>query len=458
MDLYLNFLKLLVMKRITFFTVSILCIAACNNEIINNDAKNPTIELRMPDATKVSVYSVASDNENAIDKIWVLEFNSSNALINSELIDGSKILNPDNATQLLPQLKVPPTNGNRIVCIANSDATTYPHPDVSSINYTNINNYFPMNKAYYSGGDHLPMYGEILWSLSSSYTCEMTRAVAKIQIQMGTSDPDATGNFTAENVSFKIYDAGLGGYIQTSASVQGKPQSTTGQATKAYFLSQKNGATPAETNVYIHEYPTGTQISTGGTVSDNKTFHKNRQHIILEKTIGADTTYYRLDFHDVNTKEFTNTRRNHHYIFNIQEVRSEGYSRLEDAHNYPGSNIEYTITINDESKSATSNGQYAIITSIDTAYITSTGAVSDSIIATARYQLPPQITALAVGTTNSVSATSATPSGSMTSSGISALTATNGDIKVTASNLFTEGVITLKLGNITHRLYVKRKP
>ncbi|MDR1524225.1 MAG: hypothetical protein LBS79_03070 [Tannerella sp.] len=441
------------MKRITIFIVIVLCITTCNNEVINNYTDNQVIELRMPDATKVTVYSEAANSENMIDEIWVLEFNTSGGLKHSELIEGSRIINKDNATQLLPQLTFKAENGNRIVCIANSGVTT---PLPSDITYTTINTVFLLNDAYYSGGDYLPMYGEMEWSSSSSHICKMTRAVAKIQVQMGTSNPDVSGGFTAENVSYKIYDAGAGGYIQPSASVQGISQSTAGQATQTYYLSQKEGT--AETEAYIHEYPTSTKTSTNGTVGDG-TFNKDRQHIILTKTVGGINTYYRLDFYDAITKKYMDTERNHHYIFTIHKVRSEGYTRLEDAHHYPGSNIEYDFEIVDDSKSVASNGQYAIITSVDTAYITSAGAVTDSIIATARYKLPAGIS-LNPSTTNSIEVTSAapSPSGIMTSTGISVLSATNENIKVTVNAAFTEGVITLKLGNITHRLHVKRKP
>ena len=283
----------------------------------------------------------------------------------------------------------------------------------------------------------------------------MTRAVAKIQVQMGTSDPDVTGGFTAENVRYKIYDAVAGGIIIPDASFQGKTQSTPGQSSpEYYYLLQKEGATNAQINAYIHEYPTSTQISTGGPAIGNKEFHKDRQHIILEKMNGSKpTTYYRLDFHDALT--YIDTKRNHHYLFTIRKVRSEGYESIDEAHYYPGSNIEYTIEEDGGSKSIISNGQYAIITSVDTAYMT-TGAVAASVIVTARYTLPQGLTASSI--TNSISVTSATPAGSLAISGITALSATDGNINISVTPAFDNGTITLKLGNITHLLPVKRKP
>jgi hypothetical protein len=129
-----------------------------------------------------------------------------------------------------------------------------------------------------------------------------------------------------------------------------------------------------------------------------------------------------------------------------------------EAQNNPGSNLVYQIEGDDGLKTI-SNGQYAIITSGDTAYIASTGTVSDSIIATARYYVPIGVS-LGTGTVNAIAIETANPAGSMTlgATGITALAATNGNIKVTTTAAFTEGTITIKLGNITHRLHVKRKP
>ncbi|MDR1154932.1 MAG: hypothetical protein LBL04_09470, partial [Bacteroidales bacterium] len=162
------------MKRIIFYLIGILCIVACNNEVIihpgqeKDHTDGPSIELRMPDATRVSVYSSATGSEHAIDSIWVLEFNSTGTqLLNSQLIAGSEIINNGYATQLLPQLSFKPQSGSRIVCIANSDAKTSPHPDASSITLSNINTHFPLAlNGYYYGGKHLPMYGELVWPSS----------------------------------------------------------------------------------------------------------------------------------------------------------------------------------------------------------------------------------------------------------------------------------------------------
>jgi hypothetical protein len=388
-----------------------------------------------------------------IDSIWVLEFNSSGTQrLNHELIDGAKIINKGYAKQLLPQLSFKPTDGSLIICIANCDSIA----SFNGITKSTVNNCFSSSVKYYHEGESLPMYGEMTWS--TSYTCDMTRAVAKIQVQMGADVSDVTGNFTAENVSCSIFDIGSGGYIQPKTPVEGIPQIASGENTSSFYLSQNVSHTGTH-YIYIYEYPTSVRDATGNAINDTD-FNNYRQYILLEKDNGSGNpqkTYYRLDFYNPVTGKFIDTKRNHHYIFTIQKVRSEGYEKINDAQNNPGGNIEYTVTIDDNSKFIVSNGQYAIVTSVDTAYVPA-GGVSDFSIATAKYVLPKGMSLYAL-ITNTIAPT-ATPPGTMTlgTTGITTLSASNGNLKVTTNASFTEGIITLTLGNITHRLPVKAKP
>lgn len=459
------------MKRTAFFTVIILCIAACNNEVLVPDLKrepekkNQCIELRMSEATRVSVYSAATENECTIDSIWALEFNGNTDELavdsltgnyHYELIDGSRIINNGHVAQLLPQLSFNPAYGNLIVCIANCDSIA----SFAGLKKSNINAHFSSAHVHehHLSGEPFPMYGEITWP---SYMCMMTRAVAKIQVQMGTTEPDVnvTGNFTAENVTYKIFDGSKGGFVQPATPLRGLPQTAAGTSSGSFCLLQKNHAAEAERSVYLYEYPTSITDATGNLIPDD-TFRIARQHIILEKDNGnGNRTYYRLDFYNPATGKFIDTKRNHHYLFTIKKIRSEGYATLEQARRNPGSNMEYTLIIDGGSESVISNGQYAIVTSVDTAYVPAGTAVSDYTVAMARYQTP-QGMSLDVSTVNTIAVTGVTSPGSMTlgATGITALSTADGKIKVTTNSSFTEGIITLRLGNITHRLPVKAKP
>ncbi|MDR2913716.1 MAG: hypothetical protein LBV74_02590 [Tannerella sp.] len=454
------------MKRITFFILSILCFTACNNEIIDNPGEKPEakpqFELHIPNAEKVSVYSTAAPSECLIDSVWVLVFNSgTKELKAAEHIGGDKIVNNGAATQLMPQLSIDVALGDTVVCIANTD----PNPDTSKVNLklNTINNCFPLKKhMYYSGGEYLPMYGAMEWGPSNGYTCEMIRAVAKVQVRMGTTsgDPDVTGNFTEKNVSYKVYAYGFAGYIQpTLGTVSGIPQTTPTPGTDEYFLIQKDNATEKEMNLYLYEYPSSNRTGYNiNTPIGNKDFNSTRQYIILTKDNTPNpNTYYRLDFYNAKDSTFLDTKRNHHYTFTINKVRSEGYRSISEAQNNPGSNIEYTVYIEDGSSFITSNGQYAIVTSVDTAYIES-GIQTGLTIATARYQLPAKMSSISGVTTNTIAAT-----GSLALNGgsITSLSNLNGSVIINTTTAMAsgsiQGTVVFTLGNITHNLVVKVK-
>ena len=457
------------MKRITFFLIGIFCLTACNNEIEieieNNQEATPQLKLFMSDSEDVSVYSTATVNECRIDTVWVVAFNPST--LNKkwvEKIPGSQITNNGQASQLLPQLKNTPENGDLIVCIAHVD----PNPDTTTVTYNTINNCFKLDiNDYYIDAEYLPMYGEMTWSSSSGYICTMTRAVAKIQVQMGTSVSDVTGNFTEKNVSFRVNNLSTRGTIQPGpgGTVLGIGMHYTDPDPLRYnrydlfnYLIQKDtsiflaGHTRSLNHSYLYEYPASTNTARNGTPVSNTVFHADRTHILLEKiNAPADTTFYRLDFYDSKNKTYLDIKRNHNYIFTINKVRSEGYKDRYMAITNHGSNIEYTVIVEDDSKFVKSNGQYAIITStMDTVYVSSTGTQT---IATARYHLPSGVT-LGSGTPNSI-----TTSGSGLLSIIlpTALSNTDQNIRPTILSV-TPGVkvgeVVFNLGNITHKIVI----
>ena len=468
----------MIMKRIAFLLGCIYCFTACNNEIMDGpdeiipDVTTPQIELFMPDSETVNVYSTATASENMIDAIWVLAFNSAGVKKWAEEIDGSRIVGNGNATQLLPQLKPQhvPVDGDSIVCFANVD----PNPDTTSVTMSTINTCFKaiMNDYYY-GTERLPMYGAFKWS-SNDYTCEMKRIVAKIQVQMGTSVSDVTGNFTAENVTYKLWIGGKGGYVKPTNPLTGIPGSLGYYSTPEIYLMMQNSAiTEKNSNIYLFEYPTSTRTYIGASIRDS-VFHPDRQHIILTKTSttpGVPTTYYRLDFYDPITKKFFDTKRNHHYLFTITKVRSEGYHSLEEAQMNPGSNIEYTIQVNDAPSAprVISNGQYAIVTygdykgtNKDTIVVYTQGSAATTItFLSAQYKLPAGSSFWSAGTTTNTNSIEVEPAPSFTLVAPSPAKLTNSitpiQINVSAGNSPDYGTLTIRLGNITHKVAILRR-
>ena len=429
------------MKRITFFILSILCFTACNdiaNDIrIEDDA--PQIQLVMPDATEVKVYSTATESECRIGEIWVYVFDKATGnYVHHEQIDGADIVvsTRNQAVQLLPQLKPNPMpsstssflDGKIIVCVANSGK-----PNPGTINRSAIDAAFSLTTTTsFSGGDLLPMYGWFEFTANGNFTCEMERVVAKVQVQMGTSVSDVTGSFDAETVTYSIRN------VQNSGRVASTPSSGTTN-TPDFSLVQKNNATQSQTHAYVYE----TMSS-----APNTTFAANRHHILLRA--GA-SSYYRLDFYNPIDSTFFDIERNHHYLFTINKIRSAGYASPTEAQKFPGGNIEYTVRV-DGSGYATSNGQYAIAT-VDTVFVPVPGSVSITAKAIFPSEMGTISTPADFPAPNTITATPATLM-SATSFAVGDLSAGK-SITITAPAGFTSGTITFRLGNITHVLPVR---
>jgi hypothetical protein len=194
----------------------------------------------------------------------------------------------------------------------------------------------------------------------------------------------------------------------------------------------------------------------------------------LKKDNGAKpATYYRLDFYNQKEASYLDTKRNHHYMFTINEIRSEGYTSVAEAQNNPGSNIEYTIRVEDNSRQIKSNGQYAIAANIDTGWTAiNTQNTANSLylndIGTVRYILPSGLSALGLSTnsiTLELNEYAKGPGGGSNSSLITlyspsapaVLTASPQTITIGTSTVIhaAKATLTFRLGNIIYQLPIK---
>jgi hypothetical protein len=314
------------------------------------------------------------------------------------------------------------------------------------------------------------MYGEIeSWSPAGSYTCRMTRAVAKIQVRLGPSFSTVVSDFNADNVTYRVHNITASNFIQ--------PQSTPNKvfskasiddySSEVGYLLQNSNPTEERTNIFLHEFQSSryTIVNQASAIEKEK-WDPQRTYIDLRKGSGASVKYYRLDFYDHTNSEYLDILRNHHYLFTINRVSSDGYNSHYEAHNFPGSNLEYTIYINDGSQSITSNGQMAVVTSVDTVWIS--GDVTEQVVTKFKFIDPPGVTINPdVRSTDTVFV----ESGSIQPNGAKLIItspkdtywltdpmikATYQDLKITAENL-NSAVIFFKYGNITHRLPVRNR-
>jgi hypothetical protein len=449
------------MKKVILFTTVILCCAACNNEIAppaEPEEAPQQIELSIPGAEEVSVYSAATVSECMIDTLWVVVFDgTTQAKRWAEMIVGSRIINNGQATQLLPQLKHKINNGDRVICMANVH-----NRDTTNVTPDNIDDCFSIKdhpNRYYFGGDYLPMYGEIKsWSAAGANACRMIRAVAKIQVRWGTSIEFDGGKLPS---MFRVFHL-AGGYIQPKSHPAGKISNISYTTGGVFYILQIENATERQKTLYIYEYQSSIhKINDPVTTIDIKEFHFERPCIIL-----VDNGYYRLDFYNHATSEYLDIKRNHHYLFTINKIRSGGYATLEEARVNPPSNIEYTVQVDDDSQSVTSNGQYAVVTNVDTVRIAG-DITSPQTVATFRYINPTEVelSTTIVTDTIYVEPGSVKPSGAtlaitepLPALNGKPITKSNRQLKIQTSGNLTEAVLILWFGNIKHRLPVKKVP
>ncbi|MDR0743135.1 MAG: hypothetical protein LBF05_02100, partial [Tannerella sp.] len=135
----------------------------------------------------------------------------------------------------------------------------------------------------------------------------------------------------------------------------------------------------------------------------------------------------------------------------------------------PGSNLEYTLHVDNSALSITSNGQYAVVTSVDTVRI------EDDIFparAVTKFRCIHPSAEVRLGAWDIRTDTVVVESGSI-QPGNATLTITSPtgtdpkdnpmikptyqDLEITTSGNLTEAVLLFKYGNITHRLPVRRR-
>jgi hypothetical protein len=305
------------------------------------------------------------------------------------------------------------------------------------------------------------MYGEINgWSPAGAYTCRMIRAVAKVQVQLGPSFSSVVSDFSPETVNWRIYLASSAGFVQPKSTLAGVP-SGYNTTSVANFL-KKSGATEAETTLYIYEFQSSIhRIGDTTKIIDPGQFDAERPCIMLIKQPGiSNGGRYRLEFYDHADSKYMDLKRNHHYLFTINKVNSLPYEDQHQVFAYPGSNLEYTIIVDGSMQYISSNGQYAIATSVDMIRIS--GDVDSMAVTTFRYINPTKVT-IAPGRvivdTLSIQPTGATLQ--ITSPVVNEqtpITDQTQTLRITASDDLEEGVFLFQVGNIYHRLHVKRQP
>jgi hypothetical protein len=376
---------------------------------IVRNGEESRIKLFIPGADEVQVYSTATADENRIEDCFVVAFRGG-VCQGAEMIDVAKIVANGQATALLPQLTTLEIKSNdKVYVLCNTGLNAVP----GNMEYITENNiiHFPTAKAYYFSGEALPMAGSVVWSPTTSTTVTLTRAVAKVQVQLGESFSmehfDWSGPFLpwdADDFRNNLDLCGfiVGNYAGASDIVQLSPStlSRMPSSKSGYYATEKairpmQYATANNMAVYISEFPNRTVDCGDSPIDPPGVFNDKRQYLLMMDRIDdnnvpggvirANTSlagYWRLDFYDAAKKEYLDIKRNHTYTFTINRILSGPYidrgggqplsatfqSGVDiNVWHLPGSNIEYSVAVSEDwANTISSNGQYALSVSADT--------------------------------------------------------------------------------------------
>jgi hypothetical protein len=427
------------MKRIDVL-VCLCCVGlfftGCSNSIISEteisvteedpENENPRIQLYVSPSEDVRIYSEETIDEdyydNAIWRCCVIWFDEDGIFRDSITInDYTQIQNNGGSLALLPQLpsRFKIDNGDKVYVICNYDPSL--PQGVELRDTTDINKVFKGRYNYGTGGSAIPMSGSVTWSTTSSPVVTLTRAYAKVVIQLGenyTRGANMNDSLFIDYPPFRYWrvvdesvfgavivnPGGISDIIPPPSTLSANVSGVTPFYATAFYTRFKQYLPPQmydqtttipTVSLHISEYP-NSRMDCEGNLIDVKEFNEKRTFLLLMDSFSGKTPnpkymgVWRLDFYDAVKKEYLDIKRNHTYTFTVNEIRSAPYlesgeinynkfrydlwgtggryvgTDLRVWHN-PGSNIEYTIDVKDDWASGTySNGQFALSVSTDT--------------------------------------------------------------------------------------------
>ena len=425
------------------------------------------ISLKMGDQEVIETRSGASAQERTIADAYVLVFKSDVAggtYLRGEQITVNSTTVTGNGTQT-PVIKPSVTIGNtdQVVVLLNTGCTFTTIPlTVGTSTIPNINTAFPSTgwNINQSGdtdsGKGMPMYGKMVWG--TDLTCQMTRAVAKIQVRLSDGTNQITSinsDFNTTNVTYALHNvvesegAITKGNIVAPASGVSVPSGVSFVDTPSAQKLLGATTTKEKLTYYMPEYGSSTLAKTN--IVNKNEWHTDRPCIIVKDGLGK---FYRLDLFKIGAdskNEFIDIVRNTHIIVSITKVKSAGYDSESEALKYPGSNLEYNITVDDGSSYdiVSNNAYYLGVSNSEYIAYVPTGEVTGLKAVTLNFDGGKDYSGALPTPSVSVSANLTLTS--------SANPASGSDVVVTMAGGFTTGTITIKLGNLTKVISVTRK-
>ena len=204
--------------------------------------------------------------------------------------------------------------------------------------------------------------GYIDWKNGQDNLIRMERLTAKVRVKITTPYTDKTygGLMICNAPNYTLASNKYGGlYYEETGELIGVPFKCGPEISSGWYDEQPG--------VDIPEYRCSEHTAlSGGRSLDPSVFDPQRMAVILvlneEQDGNLKRSYYRLDFINNKTSgKYRDVIRGCRYTFLITKIYSEGYATLEEAIYMPASNLEYTVTVNNDwTESFEYNGQWQL--------------------------------------------------------------------------------------------------
>lgn len=436
--------------------VAILLMAsACSSDELIETKKqlsNAVLTLSMPSPEVVNVRSTATDDECNIVELVLLAYRGAS----TTPVYGASY--HDNIGKVLSGIR---TNAPKMAF------TTDYVPQDGDCLYVFINPYTPISLTQDRSGidalkwglseslddSKLPMCGCIAsWNSRIDNVCVLMRAVAKVELDISAVTVAGKPFANATSIQYSMAHANAVLYPSDKAALTDTEYSPLSFS----YLNYDN-----DPIIYIPEYRNSTYAGGEAVAPAATTFDSRRCCLLLHVAGGEYTGYYRLDFHKNAVKnsatgavqtaeEYLDILRNHHYVFRITKVGSNGYASEAEALANPGSNIEYEMLVEDAGNVSVSNGQYAITSTNDECIIYGN---YDETYTVATVKAVCGNVAFDRITTNSI-----TYEGDIASCNLTALTTTDAELRISfCYGTTNNGKVKISLGNLEKTIVIQRK-
>ena len=325
----------------------------------------------IPKSSGPTTYSLSAADENAVNEIAVLLFDSNGNYTNQpSYVNSSKIItNPEDSRIKTFTIEVPEGTYNMVV-LANSNQSlnsvlstiSVGEPKAEVLNKLLLTNSGKWNASPGSANYlHIPMWGEVAVTVSASMPIKtpvaLVRMVAKIDVALTTDT--AKSKFNLQNV--RLYNFNDKGHIvpkaanwnsETPIATAPTVPSDATKITTPLIYDYADGSITSDPNAATNGIACINEIYTFEAAAGNASNLTNNTCLVVGGYFSDDNilTYYRIDFTNTDGTNYLPLLRNHRYEINITDVKGRGLPTALEAFDASATNIESNIKIWDDAQ------------------------------------------------------------------------------------------------------------